>query len=119
MNRRRILFSTIITIISVALIWIGCSKTTSSEIYDSLKDTFLAEINRMADSCLNAGNPEQALTYYTVITGRYDRDKNKANTEDYIRAYNNLGYIYFLYYSDYPKAYQHFLQALEIAESNK
>ena len=119
MNRRRILFSTIITIISVALIWIGCSKTTSSEIYDSLKDTFLAEINRMADSCLNAGNPEQALTYYTVITGRYDRDKNKANTEDYIRAYNNLGYIYFLYYSDYPKAYQHFLQALKIAESNK
>ena len=92
MNRRRILFSTIITIISVALIWIGCSKTISSEIYDSLKDTFLAEINRMADSCLNAGNPEQALTYYSVITGRDDRDKIMANTEDYMRAYNKLGY---------------------------
>lgn len=110
-----------LTILLAASIWIACIRHTGAhELYDQLKDSSLADINRMGDSCLNAGNPSQAITFYTLLTSRYDNDsrRHKENTEDYIRAYNNLGYTYYIHYSDYPKAYNNFLRALEVAESN-
>lgn len=110
-----------LTILLAASIWIACSRHTGAhELYDQLKDSSLADINRMGDSCLNAGTPSQAITFYTLLTSRYDNDsrRHKENTEDYIRAYNNLGYTYYIHYSDYPKAYNNFLRALEVAESN-
>lgn len=65
-------------------------------------------------------NPDSALVCYTVVVNRLQNDlKSKEHIHEYVRALNNIGYIYYTFYNDYTSADRFLDESLELSEKYK
>lgn len=65
-------------------------------------------------------NSDSALVCYTIVVNRLQNDVDDAVKADvYIRALNNLGYLYYTYYNDHVRADALFDEGIALAKKFK
>lgn len=76
----------------------------------------VGEVNRMGDACLERGDVDSAMAYFTVAAGRYAEGMGRAGKHACVDALNNIGAIKFFYRNDYISAFSCLIKGLKIAD---
>lgn len=102
--------------------WLGAAADGTVRIknYDIWKDLPTKTLMEMGGRFYNECKADSALMCYNIVTNRYYTDSSKDNNqlEMYVRAMNQLGILYTIFYPDYEKAHKYLLQAEKIAKDN-
>ncbi|MBR1475621.1 MAG: helix-turn-helix transcriptional regulator [Muribaculaceae bacterium] len=106
----------------LVLVWLGAAAdgTVRLKNYDIWKDLPTKTLMEMGGRFYNECKADSALMCYNIVTNRYYTDSSKDNNqlEMYVRAMNQLGILYTIFYPDYEKAHKYLLQAEKIAKDN-
>ena len=117
--RKRFLQASIVGVLICMLPQKGYGQEIPTTL-DQLREKFERQTNDELDQAvyalLSAEQYEQALVAATILTSRFV-GKTPSETDQQMlgRIYNNLGLIYF-YFSDYTRAYNNFMQAIDYTE---
>lgn len=102
--------------------WLGATADGTGRLknYDIWKDLPTKTLMEMGGRFYNECKADSALMCYNIVTNRYYTDSSKDNNqlEMYVRAMNQLGILYTIFYPDYEKAHKYLLQAEKIAKDN-
>lgn len=111
---------TIILIIQLLPLSGHCSSNEETLNYDSLIRTYskksIEDITSLGYRNLEKGNYDEALTLYTVAAALPCDTTQPSRLREYIKALNNIGYIYLFDRHNPEKAYPYLLQARDMAE---
>lgn len=77
----------------------------------------LAELTRLGYRSLELGRYDEALALYMLATSKGDDSLTGADMREYIKVYNNIGYIYLFDRNNPERAYPYFLHARRLAEA--
>lgn len=78
-----------------------------------------ARLNRMADAFLGRSKPDSALVCYSIMANRiYTGSISEGDRYLAVKATNNLGYLYSVFFYDYNKAFRYYSEAGRLAEAN-
>ncbi len=110
------------TVICVWLCCLSCNAATQN-----MDKTFAQWASKPSEELMDKGRAflyeskfRDAMVVYSTVANRYYKEGvSEEELEISVRAMNNLGYVYFYYYFDYPKSYQYLQQAKRIAEAHR
>ncbi len=78
-----------------------------------------ARLDRMADAFLGRMMSDSALVCYSIMANRiYTGSLSKGDRYLAVKATNNLGYLYSVFFYDYNKAFRYYSEAGRLAEAN-
>lgn len=90
--------------------------------YDSLikinSDKSLDRLTVLGYQSLEQDNYDEALMLYSIVTAKGDDTLEGTQRREYIKALNNIGYIYLFDRFNPEKAYPYLLHARQLAESS-
>lgn len=79
-------------------------------------DKSLCDLTRLGYQSLERGEYDEALTLYTLAISKENGSLNDEERREYLKALNNIGYIYLFDRHNPEIAYPYFLKARHIAE---
>lgn len=109
------------TLLIIMLLISGlCSAKGETLNYDSIILRYskknIEEITTLGYKNLEHGKYDEALTLYSIAISLPDDTSGDIRRREFIKALNNIGYIYLFDRQNPQKAYPYFLQAREMAE---
>ena len=75
------------------------------------------ELMERASGCKQRGSIDSALVYYSIVSNRHDEDSNEEIRYRCL-SYTEKALIYFSRFSDYSKAFENLVYALELKNDN-
>ena len=96
----------ILALLMTALSRLSTFASSQPPGYKQLINLESGRLLEMADSLHLHGQSDSALVAYTIITSRYDKDLTHKDLLTTAIAYEGLWSVYFLYYSNFAKAYE-------------
>ena len=81
-----------------------------------LEGLAVEQINQKGGACLERGDVDSAMAYFTVAAGRYAEGMGRAGKHACVDALNNIGAIKFFYRNDYISAFSYLIKGLKIAD---
>lgn len=103
--------ATLLTVLSAA------AKASSRLSVERLKGLSSAVLMDKADRFLSADVRDSALIYYSIVAFRYSNDLDKAEKRLCAKANIGLWNVYFYYYYDIARQYDHLCKAESILQS--
>lgn len=81
-------------------------------LYKQWASLSIQELKTLGEKYNLSNSPDSALVCFSIISERLNNSSNESDKKYLARAFNNLGYIYATYFSDYQRSMQ-FLQKAE------
>ncbi len=111
----------ILIILSLLLVISPLSASADEKVdYDSIvrnnSKKSLAELNKLGYERLEYNEYDKALAYYTLAISKHNGIFDGNDMREYIKALNNIGYIFLFGRSNPEKAYPYLLRARSLAE---
>ncbi len=110
----------VVILFLLLLAWQSIAFANGSSRYDSIvnkcKDKSLVELTRLAYKHLEQNAYDDALAIYSVAISKGTDALNRQEMREYVKAINNVGYIYLFDRCNPEKAYPYFLNARRLAE---
>lgn len=112
---KRIFVLTLLT--TITLFAAAYENSQYSKIYDSLKEYDSKSLTHLGDQYYNRNSMDSALVCYSIVSVRYTSTIEKEQKYLCAHASNRCGVIYYLQ-SNYTKALQMYINALEICKES-
>lgn len=115
----RIIFSSLIALLFMPAMAMSDKPVTYDSLIKANSDKSLDRLTVLGYKSLEQGNYDEALMLYTIVTAKGDDSMQGTERREFIKALNNIGYIYLFDRSNPEKAYPYLLHAQRLAESSR
>lgn len=84
--------------------------------YDRHSGRSLGDLTANGFRCLGKAQPDSAFAYYSAVASKYNRSMSRGDKLECMKAFYNLGYIYFEHWHNTVMGYTSVLKAVDICE---